>query len=193
MFGWAGRLKGICDTLAAEGYFVVMPDCHRGTTAAGKPDFGAWVNTFSWESHIKADFEKIFAFLEGKGARSVGAIGFCWGAWAHCKASANGFGLKCGVGPHPSTRLEGMMGGSEAEMMAAVAMPVLLMPAGDDPANLKQGGELTALVEAKGGRSHEFPEMKHGWVSRGDVTDPAAKRDVEAALAEAVAFFKAHM
>jgi dienelactone hydrolase len=48
VFGWGGRLKGICDTLAVEGYFVVMPDCHRGTTAAGQADFGAWVNTYSW-------------------------------------------------------------------------------------------------------------------------------------------------
>ena len=35
VFGWSGRLKGICDTLAENGYLVVMPDCHRGTV---KPD-----------------------------------------------------------------------------------------------------------------------------------------------------------
>ncbi len=29
IFGWSGRLKGICDTLAEQGFFVVMPDCMR--------------------------------------------------------------------------------------------------------------------------------------------------------------------
>ena len=118
------------------------------------------------------------------------------GAWALCKASANGFALKCGVGPHPSTKLEHMcFGGSraEAELMGAIAMPVLLMPAGDDPDNSKPGGEITGLVEAKGGASEVFPEMKHGWVSRGDITDAAVKRDVEAALTRSIAFFKTNL
>jgi len=30
VFGWAGRLKGICDSLANEGFLAIMPDCHRG-------------------------------------------------------------------------------------------------------------------------------------------------------------------
>ena len=29
VYGWDGRLKGICDTLAEQGYSVVMPDFHR--------------------------------------------------------------------------------------------------------------------------------------------------------------------
>ena len=45
VFGWGGRLKGICDTLAAEGYFVIMPDCHRGTTASDQ----------SLETHRRAE------------------------------------------------------------------------------------------------------------------------------------------
>ena len=191
VFGWGGRLKGICDTLAAEGYFVVMPDCHRGTTAAGQPDFNAWMKGYSWESHIQNDFTKLFAFLEEKGASSIGAIGFCWGVWALCKASANGFPLNCGVGPHPSTRLEGAFGHSEAKMLAGVGMPLLLMQAGDDPANIKAGGDMFARLSA--GSAVEFPEMKHGWVSRGDVSDPAVARDVEAALNNAMAHFKKHL
>ena len=34
VWGWHGRLKGICDTLAKEtGFFVVMPDVMRGQQA----------------------------------------------------------------------------------------------------------------------------------------------------------------
>jgi dienelactone hydrolase len=194
VFGWGGRLKGICDTLAAEGYFVVMPDCHRGTTAAGQEDFGAWCKGYSWESHIKEDFTKLFKLLGEKGATSVGAIGFCWGAWALCKASGEGFDLKCGVGPHPSTKLEGMcFGGSEAEMMSAVKMPVLLMPAGDDPDNVKEGGEIAEIIVGKGGATEAFAEMTHGWVSRGDMSDAAVKSGVESALGKAIVHFKVHL
>jgi len=45
----------------------------------------------------------------------------------------------------------------------AFQMPVLLVPAGDDPDNVKPGGEVASLVEGKGGASVVFPEMKHGW------------------------------
>merc|ERR1719181_1187625 len=38
VFGWNGRLKGICDTFADQGFYVIMPDCHRGDTATGKAD-----------------------------------------------------------------------------------------------------------------------------------------------------------
>jgi len=193
VFGWAGRLKGICDTLAAEGYYVMMPDCHRGTTKDSTPDFGKWLMEYSWESKVAGDFAKMLSHLETRGITSTGAIGFCWGAWALCKASSSGVPLKCGVGPHPSTRLEGMMGGDELAMMKGLNMPVLLMPAGGDPDNLKPGGDVAAAVEAKGGSSYPFPDMAHGWMSRGDLSDTNVKRDVEEAMGKALAHFKANL
>jgi hypothetical protein len=30
VFCWEGRLKGVCDTFAEQGYFVIMPDIMRG-------------------------------------------------------------------------------------------------------------------------------------------------------------------
>lgn len=88
VFGWSGRMKGICDTLAEAGFFVLMPDCHRGETAKTQDDFVAWITKFPWEPLIKTDFQRMMTWLEGKGATSVGAIGFCWGVWAFCKASS---------------------------------------------------------------------------------------------------------
>jgi hypothetical protein len=49
-------------------------------------------------------------------------------------------------------------------MMSKVKMPVLLMPAGDDPDNVKPGGEITKLIEASGGSSELFADMNHGCV-----------------------------
>ena len=140
-----------------------MPDCHRGTTAAGQEDFLKWCQGYSWESHIKLDFDKMMTFLADKGAASVGAIGFCWGVWAYSKASAEGVALKCGVGCHPSTKLEGWaFPGSELALVQAVRMPCLSMPAGNDGDNLKPGGDCHAAIDKAGGSTVVFPEMSHG-------------------------------
>ena len=48
-------------------------------------------------------------------------------------------------------------------VFSVLQMPVLLMPAGDDPDNVKPGGDVASLVEGKGGASVVFPDMKHGW------------------------------
>merc|ERR1712060_885150 len=101
-----------------------------------------------------------------------------------------GLPFKCGVGPHPSTKLEGVFGGDEQAMMEKVNMPMLLMPAGNDPDNLKEGGALAEDVAKKGGKSVTFPEMSHGWVARGDLNDATVARDVKAAMELAVPFFK---
>jgi dienelactone hydrolase len=99
VFGWSGRLKGICDTLG-ENFYVVMPDCHRGDTANGKPDIPGWVAETPWEGKVKLDFDAIFAHIKetSPSSNKVGAVGFCWGAWAGCKASSEGMELACIVG-----------------------------------------------------------------------------------------------
>ena len=82
-------LKGICDALAKAGFQVIMPDCHRGDTAEGKGDIVGWVASSSYDDVIKGDFETIMEF-SANGVTSVGAIGFCWGAWAWDKAASSG-------------------------------------------------------------------------------------------------------
>mmetsp|Transcript_16097 Transcript_16097/g.47246 ORF Transcript_16097/g.47246 Transcript_16097/m.47246 type:complete len:247 (-) Transcript_16097:481-1221(-) len=191
--GQTGRLKGLCDTLADQGYFVVMADPFRTDTAEGKEDFVAWVTAFPFDGLVAQDIQRVMAYVEGKGATSVGAMGFCWGVWAICKASATGVPFKCGVGPHPSTQLEGLFGGNELEMMAAVSMPLLMMPAGNDRDTLKEGGEVAAAIAAGGGSSVTFPDMVHGFTIRGDITVPEVKRDVELAVGQAIEHFKAHL
>lgn len=39
----------------------------------------------------------------------------------------------------------------------------------------------------------EFPEMKHGWVTRGDLTKAAVKRDEADAMARSFAFLDRHL
>jgi hypothetical protein len=67
------------------------------------------------------------------------------------------------------------MGGNEAELTKKVKCPAFLYPAGNDVPNIKAGGELVQILQDKFGSgqagTQEFPEMLHGWVVRGDLTN----------------------
>ncbi|CAE7508056.1 unnamed protein product [Symbiodinium sp. CCMP2456] len=196
IFGWSsnqGRLMGIADTLADQGYRVLLSDPFYGDSAVGKEDIMGWITQFPFEKKIGADIEACVKHLQDQGCSSVGAVGFCWGVWAFCKSASMGVPLKCGVGPHPSTRLEGAFGGDEQAMMDKVNMPVLIMPAGNDPENLKEGGAIAESLAKKGGKSVTFPDMQHGWCCRGDLGQAEVKRDVEAAMKHMVDFFKSNL
>ena len=83
----------------------------------------------------------------------------------------------------------------EPELAANVRCPQILMPAGNDPAKLKEGGEIVEIVIGNGlvCEAVEFPEMTHGWCIRGDASDPAVARDVRIAVDTASQFFDAHL
>ena len=191
IFGWAGRLKGITDSLADAGYHAVLPDMFRGDTANGKPDMVGWIAQTTWGS-IAPDFDALMAYFAGQGVTSVGAIGFCWGAWSFAKAASEGVSLRGCVACHPSVKLEEYAFKSDqAKMMSAASAtcPILLLNAGNDCQRGLPGGDLADIVTAGGGGSHVYPDMSHGWVTRGDVSDEKVKRDVEDAMTKAVEFF----
>ena len=86
---------------------------------------------------VVADVRDTAEWLRARGATRVGAVGFCWGAWAFAHASAAGVPLACGVGAHPSFKNESNCGfGTDEDLAARVRMPVLLLSAGDDPPNV---------------------------------------------------------
>ena len=56
------------------------------------------------------------------------------------------------------------------------------MPAGNDPPNVKKGGELVELLKERFGEEKtgvtEFPDMVHGWVVRSNVKEEKNYKDV---------------
>ena len=75
-------------------------------------------------------------------------------------------------------------------------MPQLVMAAGNDKDDYKNGGAVQkALPETvrEASEFKEFEEMKHGWVIRGDTADEKIKRDVEDAVDRAKTFFGAKL
>ena len=128
------------------------------------------------------------------------AIGFCWGVWAVTKACAMGK-FKCGVGFHPTLKFEDIHGGDQITMTktASEKSPLLFCVAGNDMDNLKPpNGEVYQIISSSNHESTrnnddkprcvEFPDMVHGWVSRGDTSIDRVKEDAEAALNMACVF-----
>ena len=83
-------------------------------------------------------------------------------------------------------------------MAAAVRAPQLLLPAGNDDATYKSGGDLFSLLEkipeigpSMGTRSYE--DMVHGWSIRGDMSDVTVSRDVASAFEETSTFLNKHL
>ena len=180
--------------MAIEGYYVVVTDCFHGETIETIPDFATFANKYPYES-VSKDIDATIAHLLAKGVSkdSIAALGFCWGAWAIAKSASEGVQWKCAASPHPATKLEPyIFAGDEEAMLGKVECPFLLMPAGDDPDNVKPGSEIVKKLEEKGGMSVPFDRMVHGFVTRGDLSLPDVKEDAEKALELATDFIKKH-
>ena len=185
------RIRIICDYFAEQGYYAIAPDCFRGERKdKQKGSIVSWLRKFPIDI-VKSDIETTCSQLKSYGVSSIGVIGFCWGAWALTKASAIGISdLKCGVGIHPSIKIESwIFEGEEETLVNDVTMPILLLPAGNDVDNVKSHGSIVSILKKKGGSCKEFPEMIHGWVTRGNYEDLSVRRDAYQALNDALEFF----
>jgi len=194
-----GRMRLICDQLADVGFNVVMPDFYRGDNwpeGADFAKFGEWVIKFPWSKLEKDIFEKIVPFLEKQGVKKFGSIGFCWGAWVVFHASASEK-FYAGVSAHPSVRVAGMLGENELELTKAIKCPQLLMPAGNDPENVKKGGDHIVELKKKsfGDKCEvvEFSDQNHGWLPRGDINKPEVAKGVKEGMEQAILFFQKHL
>jgi dienelactone hydrolase len=67
-------------------------------------------------------------------------IGFCWGVWWAFRMSAKYDCFKAISGPHPSLGIEGALGGSDVKLAEQIQCPAYLLPAGNDPDNVKEKG-----------------------------------------------------
>jgi dienelactone hydrolase len=206
-------LDAICDVLADNGYAVCMPSMFGDKPfdlAVNAPDDGdfekfnsfaqdggvAWFQQQSYDTIIKpivqAGREALQAKITSSEDQPIMMLGFCYGTWVLCKASAD-FDFKAAVGCHPATALEtAVYQGDEIAMLKDLRQPTLFLWAGNDSKIFVDDGEGKKALEATGGGVEEFPDMLHGWVSRGDVGDVTVKRDVERAMSLTLSFLDSH-
>lgn len=85
--------------------------------------------------------------------------------------------------------------GSMGAMGAAACHPMLMMPCQDDPEGVQEGGAVQAALAKKPFAAKcgfvSFKNMKHGFVSQGDVTDDEVRKSVEKAMDATTSFFEA--
>jgi len=202
IWGWnGGRIRAIADHFAGS-YMVVIPKLLTpvfeggtdGDAMSPTSEFNMdWIKQFSWKTQ-KPKLDAAIALCKAKGITKIGMFGFCYGGHPACWASAeNPELIACGVVFHPSMQLETFaFGGSMPELMKSIQCPFLFAPAGNDLPLFAEQGEFGDSVKAsaKGAECvwRTFPDMVHGWTCRGDLSDTAVARDVEAALTEAANF-----
>lgn len=203
------RLGAICDTLGKT-YSVAMPSIFRDTPfdlGVNGPDDGdyekfdsfaqdggvAWFQKQTYETK-QADVQATVAYLQKKHpGLPIAVVGFCYGVWLLSKSSQDNT-FCCGVGCHPATILEtAVFGRDEVAMLQALPMPTKFLWAGNDSDIFIKDGAGKKALEATGGGVEEFPDMLHGWVSRGDMSDEKVKRDVDRALQTMTSFLEQHL
>ena len=145
-----GRIKGVCDALAASGFHVAMLDVYRGTNITeqggrlrewnGVPEAG--------DGKLRGDARAAVFLLGWKGRNPSTARRLLLGRVRRLKLSSLGK-LKAG-GCHPSLKVGQMfLGESEEDQVKTVKCPQMFLPAANDPDHYKDG-TLKALVEATG-------------------------------------------
>ena len=89
---------------------------------------------------MEGKFLKIVGYLKSQGIDKFTCIGFCWGVWFAFKMAAKFDCFKGIMGPHPSLGVQGLYGGTPSGLAEQIKCPAYLMPAGNDPDDVKEKG-----------------------------------------------------
>lgn len=139
------------------------------------------------------------------GCQSIGMVGFCFGGWLvsrYLALDSSAFG-SCAVAVHPSWAPETLFSTQKPKTEMALAEripnsnPLLLLPAKGDK-DLKPDSDIVKFLAERRSTtpdklSIEFPDMTHGFVARGDSSDPEIKEAQEKALSLTVEFLTKHV
>jgi len=184
-----GRTKQVCDQISSFGYTVVLPDILKGN--AWKESVPVGPELYKWLSEIKYQpiedylLNTLIPNLKNNGKTAFAVAGTCFGSWVGLKVLGNSKDIKCGISFHPSYKVEEMQGGKVEDIAVKVKQPHLIVPAQNDPDNVKNGGEIVKILEQSSGNKVEVAEMndvQHGFFVRGDLKDEVVFKRVEQSL-----------
>jgi len=203
--GWTGgRIRSISDQIADKGYHVFLVnffDTDNGVAAYGGFGSGS-LEAFQWFRQwtpevIIADIKTAMAYVDENFNQidSIGTIGFCFGGWVGLHHASLKFPkLKATASCHPSYQVEDNFGGLD-NLVSQVETPMLICPAGSDSDDFKKGGMIEKNFNARGIPIEitEFPDQRHGWVPRGDTSDPKVEEGVKEAIKTYMNFFERYL
>merc|ERR1712043_157297 len=98
--------------------------------------------------------------------------------------------IKAGISMHPShpNVIENVLKENEEEILKEVKSPQMFLPSRSDKDSVKMNG-LGKKILGDGVQIIEFPDMSHGWTTRGNLSDPIVERDVKKSIQFCVIFF----
>jgi dienelactone hydrolase len=198
----SARTKGVADQFAEFGFTVVHVNYIGSDVYTNDQNLFEWVKAHSYADLIKPRLvETVIPYLKGKvGDLKIGAVGFCWGCYIAFQACADP-DVKEFISAtslfHPTLQLNGAFDNDPEcnDVAEHVTCPTLFVPAGNDPEFLGQDGSVMKILQKSCGSSQSIvmPDMKHGFVNRGDISEPDVKRDVQATLERAMNFLSEHL
>lgn len=155
-----------------------------------------WVKKNGTETFTKRN-RALIAELKKQGFKTFYAAGTCWGGWAAFRCSMD-FPklLKKIVIWHPSCQLEGALGGDVEKLAAQVDCPVFFHVTSNDDDTLynNETGKLVRIIRENNleCKVDTYPDMIHGFMTRGSDDDPNVQRDIKRAIASGISFFEDH-
>jgi len=190
--------KLMADQYAANGYYTIIPDLFNGDQMSlNRPegfDFISWMtkgtggNNPHTTAVIDPIIEKSIGYLQDKGYKKIGAVGYCFGAKYVVRFMPKGKGIDVGYSAHPSF--------VEEEELAAISGPFSISAAEIDqmfPAEKRHKSE-TILIETKQPyQINLFSGVEHGFAVRCDPSIKVQKFAKEKAFLQAVAWFDEHL
>mmetsp|Transcript_120349 Transcript_120349/g.236521 ORF Transcript_120349/g.236521 Transcript_120349/m.236521 type:complete len:264 (+) Transcript_120349:72-863(+) len=214
VYGWnGGRTRSIADMFAEAGYLAVVPKLmvpplEGGTDGDGLyptfsfetdvAKFPPYMSQFDWKGALDKRIADSVAYLKEQGVEKIAGVGFCWGGWVLCNALAEELGesFVCGCIPHPSVQLENMI--FQRNVLALfenVKKPLMLLNAKGDSEDYHTEGAWFKAHHARHptAEAHNYLNMNHGFVSRGDPKDPETQAAATEAVHHCFRFIAAHM
>jgi len=188
----------MADQFAANGYYTIIPDLFNGDALSlNRPDdfdFMAWLtkgtggnNPHTYEA-VDPIVEKSIKYLQEKGFKKIGAVGYCFGAKYVVRFMPKGKGIDVGFVAHPSF--------VEESELSAINGPFSIAAAETDqifPAEKRHKSE-TILVETKQPyQINLYSGVVHGFSVRCDLTKKIEKYAKEQAFLQAVTWFDEHL
>lgn len=191
IFGYeAPNLRKLADKVAAEGYYVVVPDFFYGdpyNSEIKERAIQVWLESHGTDKGFE-DAKQVIAALKDKGISAIGAAGFCWGGKVvvQLATSAN---IQAAVLLHPSF--------VSVDDFTEVKAPIAILGAELDrptpPELIMQFKEILSSKPEVDSFVKMYPGVAHGWTVRYNVEDKKAVQSAEEAHQDMLNWFAKHV
>ncbi|XP_059306885.1 endo-1,3;1,4-beta-D-glucanase-like isoform X2 [Lycium ferocissimum] len=191
VFGYeAPNLRKLADKVAAEGYYVVVPDFLYGDPYSPenteKP-LSIWIQSHGTDKGFE-DAKQVVAALKDKGISAIGAAGFCWGAKVVTDLAKSDY-IQAAALLHPSlVKVDDFKG-----MSAPIAILAAEIDKISPPELIKQFEEILSSRSEVDSFVKIFPSVKHGWTVRYNVEDKEAVLRAEEAHCDMLDWLTKHV